>query len=69
MQRFFTPSHRQLGRLESKARAPIFSHYSETLNGVAVIRAFKLQKRFEEESNRRVDKYQECQFLVCTVNK
>ena len=67
-QRVFTPTHRQINRIESKSRSPIFSHFSETLSGVSLIRAFKLQKRFEDESERRLDKYQEVLFLQGTVN-
>ena len=68
-QRFFTPTHRQMRRIESKARSPIFSHFSETLSGASVIRAFKLQTKFENKSAERVDHYQECSLFMSAIHK
>lgn len=55
MQKFYVPTSRQLKRLESVTRSPIFSHFSETLSGVSTIRAFGATKAFICESHRRVD--------------
>ena len=35
------------GRLDSLSRSPIFSHFSETLGGLPIIRAFRRQKMFQ----------------------
>ena len=42
IQRFFVASMRQLKRLESASKSPIFSHFSESLTGVSSIRAYKV---------------------------
>ncbi|KAJ3010929.1 UNVERIFIED_CONTAM: hypothetical protein HDU68_001911 [Siphonaria sp. JEL0065] len=50
---YYIRTSRSLKRVESTARSPIFSHFSETLNGVTTIRAFNELSRFSAESSRR----------------
>ncbi|ORY48132.1 P-loop containing nucleoside triphosphate hydrolase protein, partial [Rhizoclosmatium globosum] len=46
---YYIRTSRSLKRIDSVARSPIFSHFSETLNGVTTIRAFNELTRFTEE--------------------
>lgn len=46
---------RQLKRLESASKSPIFSHFSETLTGVSTIRAYRVQNRFVKIMQSRID--------------
>jgi len=46
LQRFFRTSARELQRLESLTKGPVVSHLTETLAGLATIRAFGQQKRY-----------------------
>jgi len=55
-QKFYLPTARQVKRMESVLRSPIYNHFSETITGASVIRAYKCVDRFVEESERRVDK-------------
>ena len=54
-QKFFLPTARQVKRIESVLRSPIYNHFSETISGVQVIRAYRCPKRFMDEMDRRVD--------------
>ncbi|GAM21257.1 hypothetical protein SAMD00019534_044320 [Acytostelium subglobosum LB1] len=45
LQNFYRHTSRELQRLESISRSPIFAHFSETLNGVATIRAYRTQDK------------------------
>ena len=55
VQRFYIPTSRQLRRIESTTRSPIYIHFSETLSGATSIRAYGSVDKFIDESNRRVD--------------
>ncbi|XP_021347157.1 multidrug resistance-associated protein 1-like [Mizuhopecten yessoensis] len=54
--RFYLPTARQLKRIESVTRSPVYNHFSETITGASVIRAYQASERFIEESQKRVDK-------------
>lgn len=55
VQRVYVASCRQLKRLESVSRSPIFSHFSETVTGSTVIRAYGRSQDFEAMSDAKVD--------------
>lgn len=46
---------RNLERVRTKVKSPIYSFFSETLNGTAVVRAYGAQGRFIKEFQRRFD--------------
>ncbi|OZJ03176.1 hypothetical protein BZG36_04070 [Bifiguratus adelaidae] len=52
--RYLTTS-RELKRLDSVTKAPIYSQFGETIVGVPVVRAFGAQAEFMEEMLRRLD--------------
>ncbi|XP_028899889.2 multidrug resistance-associated protein 1 isoform X3 [Zeugodacus cucurbitae] len=68
-QRFYVASSRQLMRLESVSRSPIYTHFSETITGVTTIRAYTVQDRFIDESDNRVDKNQVCKYPSLIANR
>ncbi|KAK6983295.1 Canalicular multispecific organic anion transporter 2 [Biomphalaria glabrata] len=55
MQRVYIPASRQIRRIDSTTKSPIYVHFSETLSGVSSIRAYAAQERFYENSMRLVD--------------
>uniref|UniRef100_A0A8C2DEB2 Multidrug resistance-associated protein 1 n=1 Tax=Cyprinus carpio TaxID=7962 RepID=A0A8C2DEB2_CYPCA len=62
-------SSRQLKRLESVSRSPVYTHFNETLLGTSVIRAFGEQQRFIRESDGRVDHNQKAYFPSIVANR
>eukprot|EP00932_Pfiesteria_piscicida_P023044 SRR837773.9781.p1 GENE.SRR837773.9781~~SRR837773.9781.p1 ORF type:complete len:635 (-),score=114.66 SRR837773.9781:151-2055(-) len=69
IQNFYIPSSRQLQRIESNLRSPIFSHFSETLDGVMCIRAFGQQDQFVTEIRHRVQRNMRAYYLKVASNR
>uniref|UniRef100_A0A674K4E7 Multidrug resistance-associated protein 1 n=1 Tax=Terrapene triunguis TaxID=2587831 RepID=A0A674K4E7_9SAUR len=69
VQRFYVATSRQLKRLESVSRSPVYSHFNETLLGVSVIRAFEEQTRFKQQSDLKVDENQKAYFPSIVANR
>ncbi|KAG8000099.1 Canalicular multispecific organic anion transporter 1 [Nibea albiflora] len=55
VQRFYVATSRQLRRLDSVSRSPIYSHFSETVSGLSVIRAYGHQERFLKHNEITID--------------
>ncbi|CAG0920359.1 unnamed protein product [Notodromas monacha] len=69
IQRFYVATSRQLKRLESVSRSPIYSHFGETVTGVSTIRAYGKQGQFTLESELRVDENQICYYPSIVSNR
>ncbi|XP_065072690.1 multidrug resistance-associated protein 1 isoform X3 [Ochlerotatus camptorhynchus] len=69
VQRFYVATSRQLKRLESVSRSPIYSHFGESIQGAQTIRAYDVQDRFIIESESRVDFNQVCYFPSIIANR
>nr|XP_057915144.1 canalicular multispecific organic anion transporter 1 isoform X2 [Doryrhamphus excisus] len=55
VQRFYVATSRQLRRLDSVSRSPIYSHFGETVSGLSVIRAYGHQERFLQHNENTID--------------
>ncbi|XP_071454824.1 multidrug resistance-associated protein 1 isoform X2 [Hetaerina americana] len=69
VQRFYVATSRQLKRLESVSRSPIYSHFGESVTGAPTIRAYGVQERFIEENENTVDFNQVCYYPSIIANR
>lgn len=69
LQRFYVATSRQLKRLESVSRSPIYSHFSETVTGCSVIRAYGRHSAFITLSDLKVDDNQKSHYPGLVSNR
>ncbi|KIW09371.1 hypothetical protein, variant [Verruconis gallopava] len=69
IQRYYLRTSRELKRLDSVSRSPIYAHFSESLSGLSTIRAYRQQKRFSLENEWRVDANLRAYFPSINANR
>jgi ATP-binding cassette subfamily C (CFTR/MRP) protein 1 len=69
IQRYYLRTSRELKRLDSISRSPIYAHFQESLSGINTIRAFRQQKRFALENEWRVDANLRAYFPSINANR
>ncbi|XP_032473157.1 canalicular multispecific organic anion transporter 2 isoform X5 [Phocoena sinus] len=69
VQRLYVATSRQLKRLESVSRSPIYSHFLETVTGSSVIRAYGRSQDFEAISDAKVDTNQRSCYPYIASNR
>ncbi|KAF9937446.1 hypothetical protein BGZ67_001284 [Mortierella alpina] len=55
LQKYYLATSRELRRLDSVARSPVFAHFQETIGGISTIRAYRQQDRFIQGNEARLD--------------
>ncbi|XP_067113164.1 ATP-binding cassette sub-family C member 4-like [Osmerus mordax] len=69
LRRYFLRTSRDIKRLESTTRSPVFSHLSSSLQGLWTIRAFKAQQRLQQTFDQHQDLHSEAWFLFLTTSR
>ncbi|XP_067315095.1 ATP-binding cassette sub-family C member 4-like isoform X2 [Pseudorasbora parva] len=67
LRRYFLRTSRDIKRIESTTRSPVFSHLSSSLQGLWTIRAFKAEERFQQTFDAHQDLHSEAWFLFLTT--
>ena len=69
IQRYYLRTSRELKRLDSTSKSPIYAHFQESLGGITSIRAYRQQKRFAMENEWRVDANLRAYFPSINANR
>lgn len=69
MQQYYRRSTRELQRLDSVTKSPIFAHIGQTLSGLATVRAYEVEWKFIDENERRIDVNTRAFLLLNLVNR
>lgn len=69
IQRYYLRTSRELKRLDSISRSPIYAHFQESLGGMTTIRAYRQQQRFALENEWRVDENLRAYFPSINANR
>ena len=69
MQRRYRNATREMKRLTSITKSPIFSHFGETLAGLTVVRAYKATDQFITTSDDNVDNNMRFQLVMMTAGR
>ena len=69
IQRYYLRTSRELKRLDSISRSPIYAHFQESLGGITTIRAYRQQSRFALENEWRVDANLRAYFPSISANR
>jgi len=69
IQRYYLRTSRQLRILDIEAKAPLYSHFLETLNGLATIRAFGWEGNFKARAHTILDESQKPYYLLACIQR
>lgn len=69
IQRYYLRTSRELKRLDSVSRSPVYAHFQESLAGISTIKAYRQQTRFTLENEWRVDANQRAYFPAISANR
>ncbi|XP_037617803.1 multidrug resistance-associated protein 4-like isoform X1 [Sebastes umbrosus] len=69
LRRFYLRTSRDVKRLESTTRSPVFSHLSSTLQGLWTIRALRAEERLKKAFDAHQDLHSEAWFLFLMTSR
>ncbi|KAE8353805.1 P-loop containing nucleoside triphosphate hydrolase protein [Aspergillus coremiiformis] len=69
VQLYYLRTSRQIRLLDIEAKAPLYSHFLETIQGITTIRAFGWQPHFQRESQLRLNNSQKPVYMLFCVQQ
>ncbi|KAJ5674930.1 ABC transporter integral membrane type 1 [Penicillium maclennaniae] len=69
VQRFYLRTSRQMRYLDIEAKAPLISHFLDTLNGLVTIRSFHWEAQYREQNAKLVNASQKPFYLLYAIQR
>ena len=69
IQKFYLRTSRQLRLLDLEAKSPLYTHFTETLEGLPTVRAFGWQEAFERKNTKLLDSSQQPFYLLYCIQR
>uniref|UniRef100_H2YL82 Uncharacterized protein n=1 Tax=Ciona savignyi TaxID=51511 RepID=H2YL82_CIOSA len=69
LRQYYIRTSRDIKRMEGASRSPVFTHLSNTIQGLSTVRAFNMQDKFEEEFHCKQDLHSSAWFLFITGSR
>ena len=69
VQRYYIATSRQIKRWDSVLRSPIFSHFTESLEGMSSIRAYAASRRFVRINQDQLEAQNSAYYLSISMNR
>ncbi|XP_070558915.1 ATP-binding cassette sub-family C member 9-like [Ptychodera flava] len=69
IQRYFITTSRELQRLNSISKSPIFAHFSETLGGLSTVRAYRVENPFRRRIKETISTNNAAYLYLETMNR
>ncbi|KFX93901.1 hypothetical protein O988_06581 [Pseudogymnoascus sp. VKM F-3808] len=69
VQRFYLRTSRQIRFLDLETKSPLYTHFIETLAGLATLRGFGWEDEFKRQNNRYLQASQRPFFLLATIQR
>ncbi|XP_048454277.1 multidrug resistance-associated protein 4 [Rhincodon typus] len=69
LRRYYLKTSRDIKRMESSTRSPVFSHLSSSLQGIWTIRATKTEQQFQAKFDEHQDLHSETWFLFLSTSR
>ncbi|KAI8257071.1 ABC transporter atnG [Colletotrichum sp. SAR 10_77] len=69
VQRYYLRTSRQVRLLDIEAKAPMYTHFLETLKGVATIRAYGWESNFEAQASALLNRSQKPHYMLACIQQ
>ena len=69
VQKYYLRTSRQMRFLDIEAKAPLYTHFTETLAGISTVRSFGWSQAFFDENTRRLDTSQKSYYTMFCIQR